>query len=65
MLKRYWITPPELLDRLGREFHFDHDPCPYPRGDLNSLVEPWGRRNYVNPPFCRKDAPFGGPLAGS
>ena len=62
-MNKYWLTPPELLDQLEREFHFDHDPCPYPRGDLNSLVEPWGRCNYVNPPFCRKYAPFGGPSA--
>jgi len=60
---KYWLTPPELYERLNNEFHFDCDPCPYPRGERNSLTEPWGKNNYVNPPFCRKDAPFGGPSA--
>lgn len=60
---RYWITPPELYALLA-EFPFDFDPCPYPRpSDYNSLILPWGRTNYVNPPFCRKDAPHGGPSA--
>ena len=60
---KYWLTPPELHEKLDSEFHFDFDPCPYPRGDYNSLVERWGKCNYVNPPFCKKDAPFGGPSA--
>jgi len=62
--KRYWLTPPALFQKLDEEFDFDCDPCPYPREpDYNSLVLPWGERNYVNPPFTRKDAPFGGPSA--
>ena len=60
---KYWLTPPDVYERLDNEFHFDFDPCPYPRGDRNSLIEPWGKCNYVNPPFCRKDAPYGGPSA--
>lgn len=60
----YWITPPELMALLEAEFRFDFDPCPYPRTrNYNSLVIPWGQCNYVNPPFNRKDAPFGGPSA--
>ena len=60
-VKRYWITPPELYALLSG-YRFDFDPCPYPRPEeYNSLVIPWGRCNYVNPPFCKKDAPFGGP----
>ena len=62
-MSKYWITPPDLYDRLDQEFKFDCDPCPYPRGERNSLIESWGRCNYVNPPFCTKDAPFGGPSA--
>jgi hypothetical protein len=64
MTARYWITPPELYASLNADFNFDFDPCPYPRPEsYNSLVLPWGQSNYVNPPFCKKDAPFGGPSA--
>ena len=61
---RYWLTPPDLYAALDAEFRFDFDPCPFPRPDgYNSLVLPWGNRNYVNPPFNMKDAPHGGPAA--
>jgi hypothetical protein len=61
---RFWKVPPELYASLDSEFNFDFDPCPMPRPDgYNSLVLPWGKRNYVNPPFNKKDAPFGGPAA--
>lgn len=50
--KHYWITPPELMDRLDSEFHFDFDPCPYPLPDgFDGLTCEWGKSNYVNPPF--------------
>jgi hypothetical protein len=29
--KRYWITPPDVYNKLHAEFGFDFDPCPYPR----------------------------------
>ena|ERR1039458_1554214 len=60
-MREFWITPPKLLTDLRREFPFDFDPCPYPRGRFNGLAIPWGRCNWVNPPFNKKDAPFGGP----
>lgn len=62
---RYWLTPPDIYAGLDAEFRFDHDPCPYPRGELNSLdpAVPWGQVNYVNPPFVRADGPHGGPSA--
>ena len=63
--KKYWITPPEVYRALNEEFRFDFDPCPYPRPeDFNGVAVPWGRSNYVNPPFRRGDGAFGvGPTA--
>ena len=63
--KQYWLTPPEIYAHLDREFHFDHDPCPFPLLEgCNGLVAPWGSANYVNPPFRRKDGQHGaGPTA--
>ena len=50
--KHYWLTPPDLLARLEAEFHFDFDPCPYPKpDDFDGLDVEWGQSNYVNPPF--------------
>lgn len=61
-MARYWLTPPELYEELDREFHFDFDPCPYPRPDrYNSLILPWGHMNYCNPPFRKKDGNTHGP----
>jgi len=50
----YWITPPELYEKLDNEFHFDFDPCPYPMTE-DGLEAEWGNMNYVNPPFRKKD----------
>jgi len=50
--KHYWLTPPDLYDQLDAEFHFDFDPCPYPKpDDFDGLRDEWGSSNYVNPPF--------------
>lgn len=50
--RHYWLTPPELFAELDAEFHFDFDPCPYPRpAEFDGLETEWGRSNYVNPPF--------------
>lgn len=50
--KHYWITPPDVLNRLDAEFNFDFDPCPFPRPDgFNGLEVDWGEMNWVNPPF--------------
>lgn len=50
--KHYWLTPPKLLEELEAEFHFDYDPCPFPKPDsFDGLASPWGLSNYCNPPF--------------
>jgi hypothetical protein len=50
--KHYWLTPPELLAAMQREFGFDFDACPYPRPEgFDGLTADWGQSTYVNPPF--------------
>ncbi len=50
--KHYWKTPPDFLEKLNLEFHFDFDPCPHPRPPgFDGLSVPWGKSNWVNPPF--------------
>lgn len=50
--KHYWLTPPEMMAELDGEFHFDFDPCPYPKPDgFDGLTCEWGSSSYVNPPF--------------
>ena len=63
-MKRYWLTPPRLYEKLDNEFHFDFDPCPFPRDpSYNSLNLPWGKMNYCNPPFRKTDGNTSGPTA--
>lgn len=48
----YWLTPAALYASLDAEFHFNFDPCPFPKPDgFDGLTCEWGTRNYVNPPF--------------
>lgn len=50
--KHYWLTPPDLMERLQDEFKFTFDACPYPKpDDFCGLTQPWGESTYVNPPF--------------
>jgi len=52
----YWITPPEIYEPLNAEFHFDYDPCPFPKPkDYDGITAEWGQSNYVNPPFHREN----------
>jgi hypothetical protein len=46
-------TPVVLLNELDREFHFDDDPCPLRCAAQDGLTRPWGRSNFINPPFSR------------
>ena len=58
--KRYWVTPPDMMERLQDEFHFDFDPCPHPRPEgFDGLTAEWGKRNWVNPPFTGGVAAWG------
>lgn len=50
--RHYWLTPPEMLSELWREFGEMHDPCPWPLPEgFDGLTQEWGAANYVNPPF--------------
>ena len=50
--KHYWLTPPDVYEKLNAEFGFTFDPCPYPKpDDWDGLTGEWGTSNYVNPPF--------------
>jgi len=62
MLNDEWLTPPELLKKLG---HFDLDPCApikrpwdmadhhYTRED-DGLIQKWFGRVWLNPPYGRE-----------
>src|ERR1039458_4437209 len=50
--KHYWLTPPDVYADLDGQYHFDFDPCPYPKpDDFDGLTCEWGQSNYVNIPF--------------
>ena len=50
--KHYWLTPPDLMERLTNEFAFTFDACPYPKpNDFDGLTCEWGASTYANIPF--------------
>lgn len=50
--RHYWLTPPNILNKLNKEFSFNFDACPYPKpDDFDGLTCEWGQSTYVNPPF--------------
>lgn len=50
--KHYWLTPPELMEKLQDEHDFDFDACPYPKPDnFDGLTIDWGCSTYANIPF--------------
>ena len=52
----HYQTPPDLYAELDLEFTFDFDPCPY-HSDFDGLIIPWGKSNFINPPYNRQDKP--------
>lgn len=50
--------PPHLYEKLNEEFLFDFDPCPLNEGHIeecnDGLLIPWGKSNYINPPYKLK-----------
>lgn len=53
-----WATPIEVYRKLDEEFCFDFDPCPLQYGEIppekDGLLIPWGKRNFINPPYSRE-----------
>ncbi len=60
-----WITPPDIIARLGGADSFDLDPCaapaqPWPCARRSyteaedGLAQPWDGRCWVNPPYGRE-----------
>ena len=50
--KHYWLTPPDLYEKLHMEFNFTFDPCPFPKPDnFDGITCERGSSTYGNPPF--------------
>jgi hypothetical protein len=50
--KHYWITPPDLMQRLTDRYGITFDACPHPLPEgFDGLTQAWGDPTYVNPPF--------------
>lgn len=53
-----WETPIDLYEQLDRIYDFDFDPCPIHlkeiTPDQDGLLIPWGKSNFVNPPYSRR-----------
>lgn len=52
-----WKTPEYFYSELNKEFNFNFDPCPYKhdKSKWNGLDIEWKERNFINPPYSRKD----------
>ena len=49
-----WKTPEYLLKDIKKEFGSFYDPCPL-NAKFNGLKTNWGKVNFINPPYNRKD----------
>jgi hypothetical protein len=54
----HWATPPDLYNKLDKEFHFDFDPCPLHSTFDGTKVE-WGESNFINPPYSKSEEACG------
>jgi hypothetical protein len=62
--KRFWKTPPDLMEQFVKEFGHMNDVCPFPKPEYhNALNMDWQDMNFVNPPFRREDGGGFGPTA--
>jgi hypothetical protein len=56
---RFWLTPPDVSDRIKQEFGEYWDACPYPLpSGHDALAMPWPEDAsvvYVNAPFSKMD----------
>lgn len=50
--KDHWQTPPEFKAKLNKKYNFDFDPCPL-EAYFDGLIIPWGKSNFVNPPYSQ------------
>jgi site-specific DNA-methyltransferase (adenine-specific) len=52
-----WATPSDFYEELNKEFDFNFDPCPlnHDTNEWDGTKVDWKERNYVNPPYSRKE----------
>lgn len=57
-----WETPPHIFQFWHERFNFDLDVCAVPETaklasyitpEQDALITPWGKRNWMNPPYGR------------
>lgn len=61
--KRFWLTPPHILEMINTTFEIKMDVCPHPLpNEYNSIFEKWSSSNYCNPPFYRDPPNFTSPI---
>jgi hypothetical protein len=63
-MKKYWLTPHDLKQKIFNEFGSLYDVCPFPLPDgFDCLKQPWSDKNFCNPPFRKIDGNGFGPTA--